>query len=319
MAAQVITGGKRLEVSPIEHIVEQVCLHLLPQREKRPGKLTSLPETYVMGLCLHMMEVFANEPVFLKLSAPLVVAGDTHGQFEDLLRVFEMGKYPPESRYLFLGDYVDRGRNSIETICLLFALKIKYPKNMFLLRGNHEDASLNRVYGFYDECKRKYNVKLWKTFVDVFNWMPVAALIDNKILCMHGGLSPELHHVSQIDYIERPCKIPDDGLMCDLLWSDPEKNSIGWGPNERGISYVFGEDVVKTFLEKNHLDLICRAHQVVEDGYEFFANRGLITIFSAPNYDNAFTNSAALMTIDKNLLCNVLVLEPARKLKKKRV
>src|SRR6478609_3645335 len=282
----------------IGDVVDATLLHLLPQREKRPGKLTQLPESYVIALCLQIREVFANENVLLRLKAPIVIAGDTHGQYEDLLRIFEVAGYPPKTRYLFLGDYVDRGKYSVETICLLFALKLKYPDCVYLLRGNHEDASLNRVYGFYDEVKRKYNIKLWKTFVDVFNWMPVSALIEDRILCMHGGLSPDLHNVSQIETIQRPCKIPDSGIMCDLLWSDPEKGIVGFAPNDRGISYIFGADVVQSFTEKNNLDLICRAHQVVEDGYEFFGKRRMITIFSAPNYDNAFTNSAAVLSVD---------------------
>ena len=300
-------------------VADDILRVLLPQREAKNAKVPLLPEGHISTLCAHMKEEFANENVLLKLTAPLHIAGDTHGQLKDLLRMFEMGGYPPKTRYLFLGDYVDRGKYSVETICLLFALKVRYPDTVYLLRGNHEDASLNRVYGFYDECKRKYNVKLWKTFVDVFNWMPVAAIVNSRILCMHGGLSPDMEYVGQIESIERPTKIPDTGIMCDLLWSDPESKITGWAPNDRGISYVFGEDVVKAFVEKNNLDLICRAHQVVEDGYEFFANRKLLTIFSAPNYDNTFNNGAALLKVDRNLLCSIDVLEPVRKLKSKKV
>ena len=124
-----------------------------------------------------------------------VASGDLHGQYFDLLRLFEYGGFPPDSNYLFLGDYVDRGKQSLETICLLLAYKIKYPENFFLLRGNHECASINRIYGFYDECKRRYSIKLWKTFTDCFNCLPVSAVVDEKILCMHGGLSPDLHQV----------------------------------------------------------------------------------------------------------------------------
>lgn len=160
---------------------------------------------------------------------------------------------------------MDRGKKSIECICLLLAYKIKHPENFFMLRGNHECASINRIYGFYDECKRKYNLKLWKIFSDVFNVMPVAAIIGEKILCMHGGLSPELKNLQQISSIPRPIEIPEDGLVCDLLWSDPEKTASGWSPNvERGISKIFGCDVIETFLDEHNLDLICRAHQIVE-------------------------------------------------------
>lgn len=144
------------------------------------------------GLCLKSREIFLQQPILLELEAPLKICGDIHGQYTDLLRLFEYGGFPPEANYLFLGDYVDRGKQSLETICLLLAYKIKYPENFFLLRGNHECASINRIYGFYDECKRRYNVKLWKTFTDCFNCLPIAAIIDEKIFCCHGGLSPDL-------------------------------------------------------------------------------------------------------------------------------
>lgn len=191
-----------------------------------------------------------------------VLPGDIHGQYSDLLRLFEHGGLPPRSNYLFLGDYVDRGKQSLETICLLLAYKMKYPENFFLLRGNHECASINRVYGFYDECKRRFNVRLWKIFADCFNCMPVAAIIHEKIFCMHGGLSPELHNLSQINSLPRPTEVPESGLLCDLLWSDPSKDSEGWGENQRGVSYTFGASLVTQFLGKHDLDLICRAHQV---------------------------------------------------------
>ena len=190
------------------------------------------------------------------------MTGDIHGQYSDLLRLFEYGGFPPEANYLFLGDYVDRGKQSLETICLLLAYKIKYPENFFLLRGNHESASINRIYGFYDECKRRFNVRLWKIFTDCFNCLPVAALIDDRILCMHGGISPELTSLDQIRNISRPMDIPESGLVCDLLWSDPSGDVKGWGVNDRGVSYTFGADTVAEFLQKNDMDLICRAHQV---------------------------------------------------------
>lgn len=190
------------------------------------------------------------------------------------------------------------------------AYKIKYPENFFLLRGNHECDSINRIYGFYDECKRRYTIKLWKTFIDVFNCFPVAAIIDEKILCMHGGLSPQLEKVNQILNIKRPIAVPEHGLLCDLLWSDPDSDIQGWQDNERGVSYIFGPDVCSKFLKNNDIDLVCRAHQVVEDGYEFFAKRQMVTVFSAPNYCGDFDNAGALMSVDENLMCSFQVLKP---------
>ena len=212
-------------------------------------------------------------------------------------------------------DYVDRGKNGLETICMLLAYKIKYPENFFLLRGNHECASINRIYGFYDECKRRYNIKMWKKFQDVFNVLPFAAVVDEKIFCIHAGLSPDLNSPDQIKRIMRPTDVPDAGLLCDLLWSDPEADIAGWAENDRGVSYTFGADVVSKFLVKHDFDLIVRAHQVVEDGYEFFADRQLVTIFSAPNYCGEFDNAGAVMAVDDSLMCSFRILKPAEKQK----
>jgi serine/threonine-protein phosphatase PP1 catalytic subunit len=145
------------------------------------------------------------------------ICGDIHGQYYDLLRLFEYGGFPPEANYLFLGDYVDRGKQSLETICLLLAYKIKYPENFFVLRGNHECASINRIYGFYDECKRRYNIKLWKTFTDCFNCLPIAAIIDEKIFTMHGGLSPDLNSMEQIRRVMRPTDVSFGSTCVGLL------------------------------------------------------------------------------------------------------
>ena len=269
----------------------------------------NLSEQEIKFLITKSKEIFMNQPTFLELESPISVCGDTHGQYPDLLKLFEAGGFPPEANYLFLGDYVDRGKYSLETICLLLAYKIKFEENFFLLRGNHECASINRIYGFYDECKKRYNLKIWKAFIDVFNCLPIAASIDDKILLMHGGLSPELKNVEQLKKIMRPTDVPEEGLLCDLLWSDPDMNCDGWGPNDRGVSVVFNENVLKKFLEKNDLDLICRAHQVVEEGYEFFGDRELVTVFSAPNYCGEFDNAGAMMVIDENLMCSFKVIK----------
>merc|ERR1712070_243287 len=298
---------------PMDLSVESIIAKLLEVRGQRPGKAVNLTEHEIRWLCTSAREVFMTQPVLLELEAPIKICGDIHGQYYDLLRLFEYGQFPPESNYLFLGDYVDRGKQSLETICLLLAYKIKYPENFFILRGNHECASINRIYGFYDECKRRYNIKLWKTFIDCFNCLPVAAIVDEKIFCMHGGLSPELSQMEQIKRIMRPTDVPDTGLLCDLLWSDPDKDIIGWGENDRGVSFTFGEDIVAQFLRRHDLDLICRAHQVVEDGYEFFARRQLVTLFSAPNYCGEFDNAGAMMSVDQTLMCSFQILKPAEK------
>jgi serine/threonine-protein phosphatase PP1 catalytic subunit len=289
--------------------VSSIITKLLDARGQRPGhgKATVLTEADVRGLVLAAKEVLQSQPVLLELAAPIKVCGDIHGQYHDLLRFFDYGGFPPSANYLFLGDYVDRGKQSLETICLLLAFKVKYPENFFLLRGNHECGSINRIYGFYDECKRRYNVRIWRLFIDCFNWLPIAAIIDEKIFCVHGGLSPDLLDMEQMRRIERPTDVPDEGLICDLLWSDPDKDVRGWGENDRGVSWTFGDDMVDLFLAKHDLDLVCRAHQVVEDGYEFFARRQLVTIFSAPNYCGEFDNAGAMMIVDESLMCSFQV------------
>ena len=247
-----------------------------------------------------------SQPIFLELESPITVCGDIHGQYPDLLKLFEIGGFPPNTNYIFMGDYVDRGKQSMECICLLLCYKIKYDENFFLLRGNHECGSINRIY----------NVKLWKNFVDLFNCLPIAASIDDKIFIVHGGLSPELKLIENLNKIMRPTDVPEEGLICDLLWSDPEDNNTGWGENDRGVSCTFNEKVLKNFLEKNDLDLLCRAHQVVEDGYEFFGNRQLVTVFSAPNYCGEFDNNGAIMDVDEELMCSFKVIKSETKTSK---
>jgi len=213
--------------------VDQAIKSLLSVKSSPPGTEVNLPEELIVKIVRAAREIFLQQPMLLEVSAPVNICGDTHGQYSDLLRLFEIGGFPPQANYLFLGDYVDRAKQSIEVITLALCYKIKYPESFFLLRGNHECASLNRIYGFYDECKRRYSVKLWRIFADSFNCMPVAAVVEDKILCMHGGLSPDLDHLSQIFDIPRPTDVPDEGLLCDLLWADPDSNVMGWGYNAR--------------------------------------------------------------------------------------
>ncbi|EMR08634.1 serine/threonine-protein phosphatase PP-Z1 [Pneumocystis murina B123] len=291
------------------------------------GKVTKaicLKNAEVFAICQAAREIFLSQPSLLELTPPVKIVGDVHGQYADLIRLFEMSGFPPSANYLFLGDYVDRGKQSLETILLLLCYKIKYPDNFFLLRGNHECANVTRVYGFYDECKRRCNIKIWKTFIDVFNTLPIASIVASKIFCVHGGLSPSLSYMDEIRQLERPTDVPDYGLLNDLLWSDPTETTSGWEDNERGVSYCFGKNVIQQFLQKHDFDLICRAHMVVEDGYEFFNERTLVTIFSAPNYCGEFDNFGAVMSVSEELLCSFELLKPLdshqlkRKMKKSR-
>ncbi|KAI2638600.1 serine/threonine-protein phosphatase PP-Z [Xylaria nigripes] len=277
------------------------------------GKVTKsvcLKNAEIVAICQRARECFLSQPALLELDAPVKIVGDVHGQYTDLIRMFEMCGFPPTANFLFLGDYVDRGKQSLETILLLLCYKLKYPENFFLLRGNHECANVTRVYGFYDECKRRCNVKIWKTFVDCFNTLPIASIVAGKIFCVHGGLSPALAHMDDIRNIARPTDVPDYGLLNDLLWSDPADMDVDWEANERGVSYCFGKKVITDFLTAHDFDLVCRAHMVVEDGYEFFNDRVLVTVFSAPNYCGEFDNWGAVMSVSAELLCSFELLKP---------
>lgn len=304
--------GKRISAQrEPQNKIDAIIEKLLAVRHKKPGhQNVELDQADIKKLCMRAKDIMLSQPMLLQVPAPVKILGDIHGQFTDLLRILEKGGYPGESNYIFLGDYVDRGKQSLEVICLLLAYKIKYPTGIWLLRGNHECASINRIYGFYDECKRRYTHRLWKLFTSTFDCFPVAGVIDEKIFCVHGGLSPDLKLMDEINQIKRPTGVPEEGILTDLLWSDPDINlKTEWGPSDRGVSSTFGRKTVEKFLEKHDLDLICRAHQVVEDGYEFFGDRQLVTIFSAPNYCS-FGNLGGMMVVDETLMCSFQTIEP---------
>lgn len=280
--------------------------------KNKPSAKRILSKNQVLYLCAEALKIFQKQTMLLELIPPLTVCGDIHGQFNDLLRTFEAGGSPEITNYLFLGDYVDRGSSGVNVIALLFCYKIKYPNNFFLLRGNHESPLVNKEYGFYDECKTLYDVSVWKTINDVFGWLPVAATIDSRILCVHAGISPALQSIQNIKALKRPLEIPDEGLLCDLVWSDPDPNVETWGPNDRGTSVTFGLAPLKALLKKMNLDLIVRGHQSVDTGYAlpFAPDRSMVTIFGAPNYMGEFRNRAALLHISDKMVCTFSILEP---------
>ena len=281
----VISTSPRMGIGALKSIdLDEMITRLLDAGySTKVTKAVCLKNAEITAICTAVQEVFLSQPPLVELSAPVKIVGDIHGQYTDLIRMFEMCGFPPNANFLFLGDYVDRGKQSLETILLLFCYKLKFPENFFMLRGNHECANVTRVYGFYDECKRRCNIKVWKTFVDTFNCLPIAAIVAGKIFCVHGGLSPSLKHMDDIRQIARPTDVPEYGLLNDLLWSDPADMEAEWEANERGVSYCFGKKVIMDFLQTHDFDLVCRAHMVVEDGYEFFNDRILVTVFSAPN------------------------------------
>ena len=310
---------KTRKMKKIEEEIEEMYDRISRLKEKlidsKKGEICSnvkISEREVITVIDKAFPIIEKEESMLELEPPLYICGDIHGQFYDLLRVFEILKYPPESKFLFLGDYVDRGKRSLECILLLLCLKIKYPSNIFLLRGNHESSNINRMYGFFDECKRKVSLRIYKKFCNLFNILPITALVGEKILCMHGGLAYDLKNIDQLKTIKRPTEIPEAGLLCDLVWSDPDDSLyFDFCTNkERGISVCFSKKQVEEFTKKNDLDLICRAHQVVEEGFQFFANMKLITVFTAPNYMDEFDNNGAILEVNEDMICSLHVLRP---------
>ncbi|KAK8076999.1 protein phosphatase [Apiospora saccharicola] len=207
-----------------------------------------------------------------------------------------------DTRFVFLGDFVDRGYFSLETFTLLMCLKAKYPDRIVLVRGNHESRQITQVYGFYEECQQKYgNASVWKACCQVFDFLVLAAIVDGEILCVHGGLSPEIRTIDQIRVVARAQEIPHEGAFCDLVWSDPEDVET-WAISPRGAGWLFGDKVATEFNHVNGLKLIARAHQLVNEGYKYhFPQNSVVTVWSAPNYCYRCGNVASIMTVDRNL------------------
>ena len=266
----------------------------------KQGKILS--ERDLKSLCEKVKEILIEESNVQPVSAPVIVCGDIHGQFYDLMELFNTGWEIPNSRYVFLGDYVDRGYNSVETLEYLLCLKVRYPGHITLLRGNHESRQISFTYGFYEEIQRKYgNTNPWHYFTEIFDFMSIAALIEGKIFCIHGGLSPYISTVDQIRLLDRKMEIPHEGAFCDLMWSDPDDIET-WIMSCRGAGWIFGWKVVNEFNHLNGLELICRAHQLVNEGFKYwFKDQNLVTVWSAPNYCYRCGNKASILKLGYNL------------------
>eukprot|EP00924_Labyrinthula_sp_SR-Ha-C_P007057 maker-scaffold_8-snap-gene-8.72-mRNA-1 protein AED:0.02 eAED:0.02 QI:0/1/0.5/1/1/1/2/42/325 len=270
----------------------------------------------ITSLLTRLREMLLKEPNVLSVQTPVCVVGDIHGQFYDLLEVFKVSGRPPYSSYLFMGDYVDRGHYSTETVLLLFALKLRYPTKVHLIRGNHETRQITQVYGFYDECLTKFGVDgstTWRLFCDVFDALPLCAAIAKETsecrFAVHAGLTPACDNFDQIQTLNRNIEVPHEGAMCDLVWSDPDLVE-GWSVSPRGAGFVFGGDVVSQWNRSNGVKQICRSHQLVMVGYKEMFESGLVTVWSAPNYCYRCGNAAAVFEIENNGEANVKIFGP---------
>ncbi|TFK65858.1 Metallo-dependent phosphatase [Pluteus cervinus] len=256
-----------------------------------------LPEADMKILCERVRCILMEESNIQPVSTPVTICGDIHGQFWDLLELLRQGGKPPDTSYIFMGDFVDRGHYSLETVSLLLAMKARYPDKVTLLRGNHESRQITQVYGFYDECQQKYgSATVWKACCNVFDFLNMAAIIDGEALCVHGGLSPDIRTLDQIRIIARAQEIPHEGAFCDLMWSDPD-DIDNWAVSPRGAGWLFGGSVTQEFNHVNSLRLIARAHQLVQEGYKYMFDEQLVTVWSAPNYCYRCGNMASILTI----------------------
>jgi serine/threonine-protein phosphatase 2B catalytic subunit len=260
-------------------------------------------------------KLLRQEKTMIDVEAPITVCGDVHGQYFDLMKLFEVGGSPATTRYLFLGDYVDRGYFSIECVLYLWSMKILYPTTFFLLRGNHECRHLTEYFTFKTECKIKYTERVYNACMEAFDCLPLAALMNGQFLCVHGGLSPEIHTLDDIKRLDRFKEPPPYGPMCDLLWSDPleeygtERTTEQYSHNTvRGCSYFYSYAACCDFLQNNQLLSIIRAHEAQDAGYRMYKKcqstgfPSLITIFSAPNYLDVYNNKAAILKYENNVM-----------------
>lgn len=298
------------------------------------GKYAQMSEVELTNLCNFMPDIFMEDPIVIDLSlhSPIYIVGDIYGQFGDLLRMFMLLGYPPEKRYLFLGNYVNRGSRSIETVALLYVLKLRFPNHIYLLRGNHECQHISRHYGFFDECVKRYSRRLWRVFVSTFDYMPLIAIIEEKIFCCHSGMSPSVQFsgVSNLqefrDYVvkltPRPTEINTSILMAHYTWSEPDAEVDTWEQNPAGLAYLYGSSVINDFCERLKIQQIIRSNELLERGYEFFRDKRLLTLFSVPNFLGTFTNDGAIAEIVKDveaneLSCRIKIIKPIMQLRTK--
>ncbi|EGR29243.1 ser thr protein phosphatase family protein, putative [Ichthyophthirius multifiliis] len=268
----------------------------------------------LLKLVAQCNKIMRSEGNLLSVQDPVTVIGDIHGQYYDLLKILEIGGSLDNTKYLFLGDFVDRGSFSIEVLILLYAIKINFPETIYFLRGNHECRQMTSFFNFRDECKYKYDQEIYDLLMDSFDLMPLSCIVNGKFLALHGGISPELRTIEDIKKIDRFKEPPRQGLFCDILWSDPVDNDDGICENVyrsndvRGCSYFYGNDAVRRFLENNNLISVIRAHEAQLDGYKMHRWNGgndfpvVITIFSAPNYCDVYNNKGAVIKFENNTL-----------------
>ncbi|CCW70762.1 unnamed protein product [Phytomonas sp. Hart1] len=285
---------------------------VMKEHFRREGLLHEADALRIVTCCAMILK---DEPNVVNMEDPVVIVGDLHGQFYDLLSLFELGGDPALQKYIFLGDYVDRGYFGVEIILLLMCYKIRYPRTMVILRGNHESRHLTAYFNFKREVEYKYSRTLYNEIVSTFDCLPLACSLNNRFFCVHAGISPELTSIADINAINRFRETPISGPMCDLLWADPmdegrnnSRHTQTFVPNTtRGCSYEYSQSAVCKFLKSNNLVSIIRGHEAQSEGFHLYKKGShgfpcVICVFSAPNYCHAYNNRAAIILLDKNIM-----------------
>ena len=264
---------------------------------------TLLKQDVILEILNKVEKIFSEEPVLIDVPSGVHVVGDIHGNIDDLLRIFDQTGYPPEEKFVFLGDYEDRGKYGLEVLILLFSLKVKFPEHIFMIRGNHEILHVSENYGFHYECQTKYTSTLFYHIHQVFNKLPFVALIAKRIICVHGGISPQLQKIKTLRNMTKCADLSENSLLSDILWSDPREIDKEFVNSDRGIGYYFNSTALKNFLKANKLDLLIRSHELC-NGYNFpyQDTEQCITVFSNTDYvgrknDSSIINVSSCLNV----------------------
>ena len=258
-------------------------------------------KNFVFDICDRATSMFSYDPIVLGISSPIVTVGDLHGHYLDLLRIMQVCGHPQSTKYIFLGDIVDRGEFSLETIIMIFLMKICYPTNVFVIRGNHEFDQLASKYGFLTEVLTEYQDRnVYNAFLKAFSQMPIAAVIDEVTICVHGGIGPGIVDIDTIRAIKRPIDAFSQDYTASLFWSDPNPTINDYQPSPRGTGFLFGKENLLDFLENSNAVRIVRGHEYVQEGYYTCFDDRVVTIFSASNYCGTMNNESAVLIMEPN-------------------
>ncbi|OHT12588.1 Serine/threonine-protein phosphatase PP1-gamma catalytic subunit [Tritrichomonas foetus] len=296
-----------LTAASLQKVVEEILSGIANRRNKYN---LSISEKQLIKLCNQFTNECEKESILLKLNGTFTIVGDIHGNIESLIRIFNQFDYPPHTSYLFLGDYVDRGENSLEVIVLLFTLKLLYPNNIYLLRGNHECESMTSINGFKKECLKKSSLNVYQAIIKSFDFLSIAANLNNKIFCVHGGISPLLKTLNDLNTFKKPICEPFNDLINDLLWSDPNDEIDEFAESYRTIGKLYGFKATSDFLDNVGLILLVRSHEMCDYGYDYpFAEKGkALTIFSSVDYCGNENSGSVAISDDRGL--QIVELEP---------